>query len=46
MPANHDSKMNDLFRALGWQKLCHQGLAKKSIMTYGMTPEYLELLIV
>ena len=42
---SYDSNLNDLFQVLGWQKLCHQRLDKKSIMMYetlhGMTPEYL-----
>ena len=45
MSAGYDSNLDDLFRALGWRKLCHQRLDKKSIMMYktlnGMTPEYL-----
>ena len=44
MSAGYDSNLDDLFRALGWRKLCHQRLDKKSIMKYktqnGMTPEY------
>ena len=43
--AGYDSNLDDLFRALGWRKLCHQRLDKKFIMMYkilnGMTPEYL-----
>ena len=45
MSASYDSNLNELFRALGWRKLCHQRLEKNSIMMYkalhGMTPEYL-----
>ena len=45
MSAGYDSSLDDLFRALGWRKLCHQRLDKNSIMMYktlnGMTPEYL-----
>ena len=44
MSAGYDSNLDDLFRALGWRKLCHQRLDKKSVMMYktlnGMTPEY------
>jgi len=43
--ATYDSNLEDVFRALGWHKLCHQRLEKKSIMMFktlqGMTPEYL-----
>ena len=43
--ATYDSYLEDVFRALGWHKLCHQRLEKKSIMMFktlhGMTPEYL-----
>ena len=44
MSAGYDSNLDDLFRALGWRKLCHQRLDKKSIMYKTlnvMTPEYL-----
>ena len=45
MSAGYDSNLNDLFQAIGWRKLCHQRLDKKSIMMYktlnGMTPNYL-----
>ena len=45
MSAGNDSNLDDLLRALGWRKLCHQNLDKKSIMMYktlnGMTPQYL-----
>ena len=45
MSAGCDSNLDDLFWALGWRKLCHQRLDKKSVMMYktlnGMTPEYL-----
>ena len=45
MSAGYDSNLDDLFRALGWRKLYHQRLDKKSIMMHktlnGMTPEYL-----
>ena len=37
--------MEDVFRALGWHKLCHQRLEKNFIMMFktlqGMSPEYL-----
>ena len=36
------SNLNDLFRALGWRKLCHHILEKKSIYDkslHRMTPE-------
>ena len=40
-----DSNLDEVFRALGWRKLCHQRLEKKSIMIYKtlheMTPEHL-----
>ena len=43
--ATYDSNLEDVFRTLGWHKLCHQKLEKKSIMMFktvqGMTPEYL-----
>ena len=35
MSAGYDSNLDDLFRALGWRKLCHQRLDKKSIMITG-----------
>ena len=45
MSAGYDSNLDDLLQAIGWQKLCHQRLDKKSIMMHktsnGMTPEYL-----
>ena len=45
MSAGYDSNLDDLFRALGWRKLCHQRLDKKSNMMCktlnGMIPEYL-----
>ena len=45
MSAGYDSNLDDMFRALGWRKLCYQRLDKKSIMIYktlnGMTHEYL-----
>ena len=34
MSAGYDSNLDDLFQALGWRKLCHQRLDKKSIMMY------------
>ena len=45
--ATYDSNLEDVFRALGWHKLCHQRLEKKSIKTVqGMTPEYLRSIFV
>ena len=45
MSASYKSNLNDLFRALGWRKLCHQRLQKEAIMMYkalyGLTQEYL-----
>ena len=45
MSATYDSNLDDMFRALGWHKLCHQRLEKKAIMMFktlhGMTPDYL-----
>ena len=44
MSATYDSNLEDVFRALGWHKLCYQRLEKKSIMMsktlHAMTPEY------
>ena len=40
MSATYDSNLEDVFRALGWHKLCYQRLEKKSIM---MTQEYTRL---
>ena len=46
MSASYDSNLDDLFRALGWRRLCYQRLEQKSILMYktlhGMsTPDYL-----
>lgn len=32
--ATYDSNLEDVFRALGWHKLCHQRLEKKSVMMF------------
>ena len=48
--ATYDSDLEDVFRTLGWHKLRHQRLGKKSIMMFktlqGMTPEYLRSRVV
>ena len=45
MSGSYESNLNDLFRAVGWPKLCHQRLGKEAIMMYealhGLTQEYL-----
>ena len=46
MSVSYDSNLDDLFWALGWQRLCYQRLEQKSILMYntlhGMTPNYLK----